>query len=181
MQQNNPENILRVQMISKSLTEDLFSALKNIRLFEKDVFSSFGEYLEELEEHLPAPDTLRTILLANRERNIQDGSLPYEIKVFEPYDYIEEYKNLAEYCDSVMKVDDPERSQRIFVSVFLSGMYHVCPILIHLKNKKIEVTLLESISAYDQVDEINENFIKNLGVSKGLVSFVSSIPQALTI
>lgn len=181
MQQNNPDNIIRAEGIVQELTDDLSLALNNIKLSETGVFSSFDEYLSELEEHLPRPDTLRTILLANRERNLQDGALPYEIKVFGAADYAEQYKDLAEYCDSVMKVDNPDRSQRIMVVSFLKGMYHVCPILIHLKNKKIDITLVESISADDQVEEMQKSFIKNLGSSKGCVELVTLLPLEYTI
>ena len=181
MQQNNPENINRAAGIARDLTDDLFLALKNIKLSETAVFSSFDEYLSELEEHLPRPDTLRTILLANRERNLQDGALPYEIKVFGADDYAGQYKDLAEYCDSVMKVDNPERSQRIFVSAFTPGVFHVCPILIHLKNKKIEVTIIESVDSEVQINQFQAYFTGNLGQSKAFVDLVYLIPESYTL
>lgn len=180
MQQNNPENINRAAVIARDLTDDLFLALSNIKFSETTVFSSFEEYLSELEEHLPS-DTLRTILLANRERNLQDGALPYEIKVFGPADYAEQYKDLAEYCDSVMKVDDPERSQRIFVAVFTPGIFHVCPILLHMKHKKIEITIIESVDTENQVKALKDFFVLNLGSSKGRADLVELVPQEYTI
>lgn len=181
MHQSNPENILKKEQIVTSLYEDLDSAVQNLKLGQSTAFSSFEEYLDELHEHLPKPNSLTTVLLANKERNLKDGASNYEIKVFKPDEYQVQYKELAEYCDQVMEVDNPDRSERIFLLVFMSGLYHVCPIHIHLKNKGLEVTILESINSEEQINAFQKYFVSNLGSAKGLVDLVCSIPDDFEI